>query len=82
MRNNCVLVKVNSEIDARKIQEEVNKFYSTEFMKKAGEIEQIIIKRARTANIGVQKLVVDVYNKTHNDYELKITDYGIVKVVK
>lgn len=53
-----------------------------EMTKKINKIEKLRMQRVRAANKGVLKLAVDVYNKTHNDSELKITDYGIVQVAK
>jgi hypothetical protein len=53
-----------------------------EMTKKINKIEKLRMQRVRAANKGVQKLYVETYNKTHNDSELKITDYGIVQVAK
>ena len=54
---------------------------SDEKYKAIMKLEKIRMQRTRAANKGVQKLFVETYNKTHNDSELKITDYGIIKVV-
>lgn len=56
--------------------------YSGEVVEKFVNLEKIRMKRTRAANKGVLKLAVDTYNKTHNDSELKLTDYGIVRVRK
>ena len=55
---------------------------SDEKYKAIMKLEKIRMQRTRTANKGVQKLFVETYNKTYNDSELKITDYGIIKVGK
>lgn len=55
---------------------------SDEKYKAIMRLEKIRMQRTRAANNGVLKLAVETYNKTHNDSELKITDYGIIKVVK
>ena len=56
--------------------------YPDKTVKAIMRLEKIRMQRTRAANKGVQKLFVETYNKTHNDSELKITDYGIIKVAK
>lgn len=70
------VVKMNSLTDFLKEN------YPDKTVKAIMKLEKIRMQRTRAANKGVQKLFVDVYNKTHNDSELKITDYGIIKVGK
>jgi hypothetical protein len=71
-----------TEIKHITLQDMLKESFSDQMVKKMMEIEKIRMQRTRAANIGVQKLFVETYNKTHNDSELKITDYGIIKVAK
>ena len=54
--------------------------YDKDFMIKAMKIEKIGMQRTRAANIGVWKTAVDVYNITHDDSKLELSNDGIVKV--
>lgn len=56
--------------------------YSGEVVEKIVNLEKIRMKRTRAANKKALKMAVDAYNETHSDSELKLTDYGIVKVGK
>ena len=56
--------------------------FSDQFTKKIMEIEKLRMQRIRAANKGVWTRAVDIYNNTHKDSELKITDYGIIRVGK
>ena len=71
-----------TEIKHITLQDLCKEQFSDQVTKKIMEIEKLRMQRTRTANKGVWKRAVDAYNKTHNDSELKITDYGIVKVAK
>ncbi len=70
-----------TEIKHITLQDLCKEQFSDQVTKKIMEIEKLRMQRTRAANKGVQKLFVETYNKTHNDSELKITDYGIIKVV-
>ena len=70
------------EIKIKPLPDLLKEQFSDQMVKKIVEIEKLRMQRTRAANKGVWKRAVDYYNKTHNDSELKITDYGIVKVVK
>lgn len=56
--------------------------YSGEVVEKIVNLEKIRMKRTRAVNKKVLNMAVDVYNETHNDSELRVTDYGIVQVRK
>ena len=71
-----------TEIKHITLQDMLKEQFSDQVTKKIMEIEMLRMQRTRTANKGVWKRAVDVYNKTHNDSELRITDYGIVQVGK
>ena len=71
-----------TEIKHITLQDMLKEQFSDQVTKKIMEIEKIRMQRTRAANKGVWKRAVDAYNKIHNDSELKITDYGIIKVVK
>ena len=71
-----------SEIKIKPLPDLLKEQFSDQMVEKIMEVEKIRMQRTRAANKGVQKLFVETYNKTHNDSELKITDYGIIKVVK
>lgn len=49
-----------------------------EMTKKINKIEKLRMQRVRAANIGVQKLFVETYNKTHTDSKLKFITDGII----
>ena len=71
-----------SEIEIKPLPDLLKEQFSDQMVKKVMEIEKLRMQRTRAANKGVQKLFVETYNKTHNDSELKITDYGIIQVAK
>ena len=71
-----------SEIKIKTLPDLLKEQFSQQMVEKVMEVEKLRMQRTRAANIGIQKLFVETYNKTHNDSELKITDYGIIKVVK
>ncbi len=56
--------------------------YPDKTVKAIMKLEKIRMQRTRAANKKALKMAVDVYNETHNDSELRLTDYGIVQVVK
>ena len=71
-----------TEIKHITLQDLYKESFSDQVIKKIMEIEKIGMQRTRASNKGVWKIAVEYYNKTHNDSELKITDYGIIKVGK
>ena len=71
-----------TEIKHITLQDLCKEHFSDQFTKKIMEIEKLRMQRTRAANKGVWKRAVDIYNNTHKDSELKITDYGIIQVAK
>ncbi len=70
------------EIKIKPLPDLLKEQFSNQMVKKVVEIEKLRMQRTRAANKGVWKRAVETYNKTHNDSELKITEYGIIKVAK
>jgi hypothetical protein len=71
-----------SEIKIKPLPDLLKEQFSDQMVKKVMEMEKLRMQRTMAANKGIQKLFVETYNKTHNDSELKITDYGIIQVAK
>lgn len=71
-----------SEIKIKPLPDLLKEQLSDQMVKKVVEMEKLRMQRTRAANKGVWKRVVEYYNKSHKDSELKITDYGIIQVAK
>ena len=70
------------EIEIKPLPDLLKGQFSDQMVNKVMEIEKLRMQRTRAANKGVWKIAVEYYNKSHKDSELKITDYGIIQVVK
>lgn len=71
-----------SEIEIKPLPDLLKEQFSDQMVNKVMEIEKLRMQRTRAANKGVWKRAVEYYNKSYKDSELKITDYGIIQVVK
>lgn len=71
-----------TEIKHITLQDMLKEQFSDQVTKKIMKLEKLRMQRTRAANKGVWKRAVEYYNKSHKDSELKITDYGIIQVVK